>query len=54
MKLSKNAITILRKRYLLRNKNREIIETPLQMFRRVAKTMAEAKPQPQQLSMFEI
>ena len=43
MKLSKNAKIILRERYLLRNENREIIETPLQMFRRVAKTMAEAE-----------
>jgi len=43
MKLSKNSITILRERYLLRNKDREIIETPSGMFRRVSKAVAEAE-----------
>ncbi|MGC8977050.1 MAG: adenosylcobalamin-dependent ribonucleoside-diphosphate reductase [Candidatus Ratteibacteria bacterium] len=36
LKLSVNAINILRKRYLLRNENGEIIETPENLFRRVA------------------
>jgi ribonucleoside-diphosphate reductase alpha chain len=41
LKLSINAITILKKRYLLRNEKMEIVETPAQMFRRVAKAIAK-------------
>ena len=41
MKLSNNAETILTERYLLRDKNRKVIETPAQLFRRVAKAIAD-------------
>jgi len=40
-KLSVNALEVLRKRYLLKNEKGEIIETPAQMFKRVAKAVAE-------------
>lgn len=40
LKLSINAITVLEKRYLLRNTKGELIETPKQMFQRVAKHVA--------------
>lgn len=43
MKLSKNAKNILHKRYLRRDKNRKIIETPAQLFKRVAKAVAEVE-----------
>lgn len=43
MKISKNSETILSERYLLRDKDRKIIETPSQLFRRVAKTIAEVE-----------
>lgn len=43
LKLSSNAKYILEQRYLLKNENREVIETPRQMFRRVAKTVAEVE-----------
>ncbi|MCM8771747.1 MAG: adenosylcobalamin-dependent ribonucleoside-diphosphate reductase [Candidatus Omnitrophica bacterium] len=43
LKLSVNAINILRKRYLLRNEIGEIIETPEELFRRVAKCVAECE-----------
>jgi len=39
-KLTVNAIEVLRKRYLLKDENERIIETPAQMFRRVAKAVA--------------
>jgi ribonucleoside-diphosphate reductase alpha chain len=42
LKLPLNAITILAARYLRRDENRNIIETPKQLFRRVAKAIAEA------------
>ncbi|MEO0101617.1 MAG: adenosylcobalamin-dependent ribonucleoside-diphosphate reductase [candidate division WOR-3 bacterium] len=41
LKLSLNAITVLRSRYLLRDDQGEIIETPKDMFKRVAKAIAE-------------
>jgi len=41
LKLPLNAITILAARYLRRDENRRIIETPRQLFMRVAKTVAE-------------
>ncbi|MCS7249631.1 MAG: adenosylcobalamin-dependent ribonucleoside-diphosphate reductase [candidate division WOR-3 bacterium] len=41
LKLKLNAITVLRNRYLLRNEEGEIIETPKEMFYRVAKTIGE-------------
>src|SRR3972149_4847546 len=39
--LGLNAITVLQKRYLLRNGEGRVIETPKQLFRRVAKAIAE-------------
>jgi ribonucleoside-diphosphate reductase alpha chain len=41
-RLSDNAKTVLRKRYLKKDEQGEIIETPQQMFRRVARSVAEA------------
>ncbi len=43
LKLSLNAITVLQKRYLMRNEHGELIETPKQMFERVAKAVASAE-----------
>ena len=43
LKLSVNAIHILRRRYLLRNENGEIIETPESLFERVAVSVAEGE-----------
>jgi len=40
LKLGVNAIKVLEERYLLKNKKGEIIETPTEMFRRVAKVIA--------------
>ena len=40
--LSSNAITVLERRYLRRNADGEILETPLEMFKRVAETIASA------------
>jgi ribonucleoside-diphosphate reductase alpha chain len=40
--LSKNAQTVLEKRYLKRDKDGKILETPVDMFRRVAETIAAA------------
>ena len=42
LKLPLNAITILAARYLKRDENRGIIETPKQLFRRVAQAIAQA------------
>jgi ribonucleoside-diphosphate reductase alpha chain len=42
-KLSLNAISVLRQRYLLRDDNRRVIETPSAMFRRVANCVAKAE-----------
>ncbi len=42
--LSKNALTVLAKRYLKRNANGEPTETPADMFRRVADTIDAAEP----------
>ncbi|MEO0239150.1 MAG: ribonucleotide reductase N-terminal alpha domain-containing protein [candidate division WOR-3 bacterium] len=41
--LSENALKVLEKRYLLKNENGEVIETPEGMFRRVAKAISEAE-----------
>ncbi|MEN6330600.1 MAG: adenosylcobalamin-dependent ribonucleoside-diphosphate reductase, partial [Smithella sp.] len=40
--LSKNAITVLERRYLKRDREGNIVETPTQMFRRVAESIAAA------------
>jgi ribonucleoside-diphosphate reductase alpha chain len=40
--LSKNALTVLEKRYLKRDKDGKTLETPVDMFRRVAETIASA------------
>ena len=40
-KLTDNAITVLKKRYLMRNLDGQVIEEPETMFARVAKTIAE-------------
>lgn len=42
MSLSQNAVKVLEKRYLVRDKNGKVLETPEGMFRRVAKTVASA------------
>lgn len=39
--LSPNALFILQQRYLQRNENRDVVETPTQMFKRVAKAIAD-------------
>lgn len=41
LKLGINAIKVLQRRYLLRNAQGDVIETPSQLFRRVAKSIAE-------------
>jgi ribonucleoside-diphosphate reductase alpha chain len=43
MKLTKNALTVLEARYLLRDENGKIVETPEQMFRRVARAIASSE-----------
>jgi ribonucleoside-diphosphate reductase alpha chain len=40
-KLTVNALEVLRRRYLLKDETEKIIETPAQMFRRVAKAIAK-------------
>ncbi|MEO0093785.1 MAG: adenosylcobalamin-dependent ribonucleoside-diphosphate reductase, partial [candidate division WOR-3 bacterium] len=40
LKLSVNATTVLKRRYLLKNEKGEVIETPKELFTRVAKTIA--------------
>ena len=40
--LTKNAITVLERRYLKRDKEGKVLETPVQMFKRVAETIAAA------------
>ncbi len=43
LKLSLNAITVLRRRYLLKDDRGEVVETPSQMFWRVARTIASVE-----------
>lgn len=42
MLLSQNALKVLEKRYLVRDKNGKVLESPEEMFKRVAKTVASA------------
>src|SRR3989338_7796410 len=42
LKLSKNALIILEQRYLKKNKKGKVIEKPEDLFRRVAKNIAQA------------
>lgn len=42
-KLTVNALEVLRKRYLLKDSNEQITETPPQMFRRIARTVARVE-----------
>ncbi len=43
LKLPINTIEVLRRRYLLKNENQNIVETPSELFRRVANHVAEAE-----------
>ncbi|MEO0274435.1 MAG: adenosylcobalamin-dependent ribonucleoside-diphosphate reductase, partial [candidate division WOR-3 bacterium] len=43
MRLSENALKVLEKRYLKKDEQGNVVETPEQMFRRVAKTIAEVE-----------
>jgi len=43
LELSDNAITVLEKRYLLKNEEGKVMETPEEMFRRVARSIAEVE-----------
>lgn len=42
-KLTVNALEVLRQRYLLKDLNEKIIETPAQMFKRIAKAIAKSE-----------
>ncbi len=43
LKLTFNAVKVLEKRYLVKNENGEVVETPRMMFERVAKNVASAE-----------
>lgn len=43
LKLSVNAVEVLKKRYLLRNSRGEVVESPMQMLKRVASAIARAE-----------
>ncbi|MDP2753501.1 MAG: adenosylcobalamin-dependent ribonucleoside-diphosphate reductase [Nitrospirota bacterium] len=43
MELTENALKVLRARYLLKDENGDVIETPEEMFERVSKTVASAE-----------
>lgn len=42
VRLSSNAVTVLEKRYLLKNEQGQVVESPADLFWRVARTIAEA------------
>ena len=42
-RLSRNALKVLERRYLLKNEKGNVVETPSQLFRRVAKAVAFAE-----------
>jgi len=46
LKFDVNAIRVLQERYLLKDEKGKIIETPIEMFRRVAKAIASAEKNP--------
>ncbi|MCE7739575.1 MAG: TSCPD domain-containing protein [Candidatus Heimdallarchaeota archaeon] len=50
--LSKNAQTVLEKRYLLRDENNKVIETPEEMFNRVASSIASSEEE--RIEFFEL
>ncbi len=50
VKISKNAMEVLKRRYLLKDKNGKLIENPAQMFKRVAKFIAKNKVQEREFS----
>ena len=43
IKLSPNALRVLNRRYLKKGENGDVLETPKEMFRRVAKAVAQAE-----------
>lgn len=43
MELSENALKVLKARYLLKDENGQTIETPEEMFERIARTVAGAE-----------
>lgn len=43
LKLTINAVNVLKKRYLMKDERGQVVETPDQMFRRVARAVAEAE-----------
>ncbi len=43
--LSPNAFTVLEHRYLMRGDDGQVVETPAQLFRRVAKAVADSEGQ---------
>jgi ribonucleoside-diphosphate reductase alpha chain len=55
LKLTFNAISVLERRYLLKNENGRVVETPSQMFYRIAKAVAsvEAKNDPDKTTQNE-
>src|SRR5262249_57003583 len=44
VRLSKNALTVLENRYLNRDDQGRVVESPAQLFRRVAKHVASCEP----------
>jgi ribonucleoside-diphosphate reductase alpha chain len=50
-KLSPNALTVLRQRYLAKNERGRTVESPADMFRRVAEDVASAEPLARQRSL---
>lgn len=55
LKLTFNAVSVLERRYLLKNENGQVIETPSQMFHRIAEAVAsaEAKHDPDKVTQNE-
>ncbi len=56
LKLTVNAVNVLKKRYLKKDERGQVVETPLQMFRRVARAVAKAEqkyPQEKSPSFWE-